>query len=122
MYALEFHGSTSLTVIASNISQPGFPDAVRTFLYTRNHPDRPVPEDLDNSYDGPIRIYSSASACYYCTAIFNSALGVTCDLSAELYLPAELNVTCDQPKISADNIFGGMLLPRREEILFLIIL
>jgi hypothetical protein len=51
----------------------------------------------------------------YCTAIFNSALGVTCDLSAELYLPAELNVTCDQPKISADNIFGGVLLPRREE-------
>ena len=52
----------------------------------------------------------------YCTAIFNSALGVTCDLSAELYLPAELVVTCDQPKISADSIFGGVLWPRKEEI------
>ena len=52
----------------------------------------------------------------YCTAIFNSALGVTCDLSAELYLPAELTVICDQPKISADSIFGGVLWPRREEI------
>ena len=58
----------------------------------------------------------------YYTAIFNSAPGVTCDLSAELYLPAELGVTCDQSKISADSIFGRMLLPRREEILFLIIL
>jgi hypothetical protein len=40
---------------------------------------------------------------------------VTCDLSAELYIPAELNVTCDQPKVSADSIFGGVVLPRREE-------
>jgi hypothetical protein len=46
------------------------------------------------------------------------ALGVTCDLSAELYLPAELIVTCDQAKILAENIFSGMLLPRREEIYF----
>jgi hypothetical protein len=53
----------------------------------------------------------------YCTAILNSALGVAYDLSAELYLPAELPVsTCDQPKISADSIFGGVLLPHREEI------
>jgi hypothetical protein len=46
-----------------------------------------------------------ASYSEYCTAIFNLALGVTCDLSAELYLLVELNVTCDQPKLSADNIF-----------------
>jgi hypothetical protein len=42
-------------------------------------------------------------------------LGVTCDLSAELYIPAELDVTCDQLKVSADSIFGGVVLPRREE-------
>jgi hypothetical protein len=59
---------------------------------------------------------------YYCTAIFNSALGVTCDLSAELHLPAELDVTCDQPKFSADSIFGGVVLPHREEIFILILL
>ena len=58
----------------------------------------------------------------YCTAIFNSALGVTCDLSAELYLPAELVVTCDQPKISADSIFGRALCPAGKKYLFLIIL
>jgi hypothetical protein len=34
----------------------------------------------------------------YCTAIFNSALGVTCDLSAELYHSADLVVTCDTPQ------------------------
>jgi hypothetical protein len=58
---------------------------------------------------------------FYCTAIFNSALGVTCDLSAELYLPAELDVTCDQPKFSADSIFGGVVSPRREEICIFIL-
>jgi hypothetical protein len=30
--------------------------------------------------------------------IFNSALGVTCDLSAELYHLADLVVTCDTPQ------------------------
>jgi hypothetical protein len=44
---------------------------------------------------------------------------VTCDLSAELYLPAELTVTCDQTKILADSIFGGALLLHREEIIII---
>jgi hypothetical protein len=57
------------------------------------------------------------SSLKYCTAIFNSVLGVTCDLSAELYLSVELNVTCDQLKVLADRIFGSVLLPCREEIL-----
>jgi hypothetical protein len=57
----------------------------------------------------------------YCTAIFNSALGVTCDLSAELYLPAELDVTCDQPKILADSIFGGVVLHREELFIFILL-
>jgi hypothetical protein len=48
--------------------------------------------------------------------IFNSVLDVTCDLSAKLYLPAELTVTCDQPKILADHMFGGVLLPHMEMI------
>jgi hypothetical protein len=54
---------------------------------------------------------------YYSTAIFNSVLGVTCDLSTELYLLAELDVTCDQPKISADSILGGVVLPVKSVIL-----
>ena len=40
---------------------------------------------------------------------------MTCDLSAELYLPVELIVTCDQLKSLADSIFSGVLLLRREE-------
>jgi hypothetical protein len=58
----------------------------------------------------------------YCTVIFNLALGVTCDFSTKLYLPAELDTTCDQPKILADSIFGGVVLPRREEIFIFILL
>ena len=41
----------------------------------------------------------------YCTAIFNSALSVTCDLSAELYLSADLEVTCDTPKFRQGAFF-----------------
>jgi hypothetical protein len=63
------------------------------------------------------RSQRSWSSLKYCTAIFNSALGVTCDLSAKLYLSVKLNVTCDQLKVWADHIFGSVLLPRREEIL-----
>ena len=37
----------------------------------------------------------------YCTAIFNSAGGVTCDPPAEILLPADPEMTCDQSKISA---------------------
>jgi hypothetical protein len=44
------------------------------------------------------RLHSSLK---YCTAIFNSVLGVT----------------CDQPKVLADRTFSSVLLPRREEIL-----
>jgi hypothetical protein len=66
-------------------------------------------------FQGSQRLQSSLK---YCSAIFNSVLGVTCDLSAELYLLVELNVTChDQLKVLADCIFGMVLLPRREEIL-----
>ena len=68
---------------------------------------------------GTLTIANSHFSLYYCTAIFNSALGVTCDLSAELYLPAELIVTCDQSKISADSIFSGVLWPHREETFIL---
>ena len=46
----------------------------------------------------------------YCTAIFNSAGGVTCDPPAEIFLSADPEMTCDRSKISAGNIFGGMLL------------
>ena len=48
-------------------------------------------------------------AVIYCTAIFNSAGGVTCDPPAEIFLPADPEVTCDRPKISADSTFGGTL-------------
>jgi hypothetical protein len=64
-----------------------------------------------------IKIYVMSTVAYtYCTAVFNVALGVTCNLSTKLYLLAELTVTCDQPKVLVDHIFGGMLLPHREEI------
>jgi hypothetical protein len=41
----------------------------------------------------------------YCTAIFNSAGGVTCDPPAELYLSADPWVTCNIPGISAEQNF-----------------
>jgi hypothetical protein len=47
------------------LSQPEFPDALRIFLHSVNHPNIPITEPVDDAYDGPITIFHSASASYY---------------------------------------------------------
>jgi hypothetical protein len=61
----EYRYSKSLNTIANRISQPEFPDAVRIFLHSMNHPNTPIPETFNDAYDGPISVIHSASACYY---------------------------------------------------------
>jgi hypothetical protein len=51
--------------------------------------------------------YKLQVSMHYCTTIFNSAGGVTCDPPAERFLPVDPEVTCDQPKILVDSTFGG---------------
>ena len=58
------HGyPTSLTALATVVHQPDFPSALQTFMHQQNHPDSLAPPD--DSFDGPIRIFHSATVQFY---------------------------------------------------------
>ena len=53
--------------LARYINEPDFPFAFLQFLYSRRHPNRPIPDDLAVRLDftGKIRVFHSAIACFY---------------------------------------------------------
>jgi hypothetical protein len=48
-----------------HISEPDFPRALCSFIYTQNHPGQEVPEELNTVYDGSIDVFHSATACFF---------------------------------------------------------
>jgi hypothetical protein len=56
---------SDLTSLAAFIQQPNFPLALQTFIHERNHPNSRHQGPIDDSFDGPIRIFHSAKAQFY---------------------------------------------------------
>jgi hypothetical protein len=62
-----------LTLLAAQIGHAGFPEALRQFLHSQTHPDveptasgdaRAAVATAYDSYDGPVRVYNSATVSY----------------------------------------------------------
>jgi hypothetical protein len=56
---------TSLQALATFINQPDFPSALRDYIHQQNHPDSDRPRPPDDSFDGPIRVFHSATIQFY---------------------------------------------------------
>ena len=56
---------TNLTTLAAAICQPNFPSTLRAFIHQRNHPDSLALPPSDGSFDGPIRVFHSATVQFY---------------------------------------------------------
>ncbi|KAF7436245.1 hypothetical protein PC9H_003074 [Pleurotus ostreatus] len=57
-----------LTALADHISLPDFPDTLRQFIHTRNHPLADLSQNgstVDNLFNGPIHVYHSATIQFY---------------------------------------------------------
>lgn len=60
---LECQYPTSLAALAAAIHQPDLPSALQLFMHQRNHPNSLAPPS--DSFDGPIRIFHSATVQFY---------------------------------------------------------
>jgi hypothetical protein len=56
---------STLTLLAGNIGQFEFPHALHEFIHWQNHPHSDRAEPVDDSFDGPIRVYHMATVQYY---------------------------------------------------------
>jgi hypothetical protein len=56
---------TNLTTLATFINQPDFPSALREYIHQRNHPKSNCPTPQDDSFNGPIHVFHSATIQFY---------------------------------------------------------
>ncbi|KAI0261913.1 hypothetical protein BGY98DRAFT_1052077 [Russula aff. rugulosa BPL654] len=56
---------SNLTLLAAFIEQPKFPLALQQFIHNRNHPNSSHLGPVDDSFDGPIRVFHSAKVQFY---------------------------------------------------------
>lgn len=63
----ERHYPKELDDLANCINEPDFPSAFKSFLFSRHHPDRPLPENIEThvKFGGKIRVYHSAVNRFY---------------------------------------------------------
>lgn len=56
-----------LNDLARHIQEPNFPSAFKLFLYSRQHPTRPIPDDIDMrvNFSGKIYVFHSAITRFY---------------------------------------------------------
>ncbi|KAF8161663.1 hypothetical protein B0H34DRAFT_782033 [Crassisporium funariophilum] len=66
--------------LAVYIKEPEFPSALKTFIYTRRHPNREVPDDVDVHvhFTGKILVFHSAIARIYAPSDLCGAGGMYC--------------------------------------------
>lgn len=63
----QYHYPRSLLSLSTYINEPGFVYALRSYIYSSRHPTSEPPASLDEcpSFDGPIKVFHSAIACFY---------------------------------------------------------
>ena len=61
----EWEYPRNLTQLSEFIKQPGFASVLHKFIHEQNHPNADDTEHVDTSFDGPVRVFHSATAVYY---------------------------------------------------------
>ena len=66
-YLLERHYPRDLHQLAKYINEPNFPSQFKKFLYSRQHPNRPIPDDIEFcvKFSGKIHVSHSAITRFY---------------------------------------------------------
>ena len=62
----EWHYPRNLISLAEFVNLPDFPAALHKFIYQQHHPSRSeLPQVIDESFNGPVRVFHSATAVFY---------------------------------------------------------